>query len=292
MDASGRMVHFLNAMTHTDGDIALFNDAAFGIEHTADTLNNYNTAVTGRPASAPSHGRLISFPDTGYFIMAPSEGNKLIIDCGAIGPDYQPGHAHCDTLSFELSLRGQRVIVDSGCCQYEDAPIRQYNRGNAGHNTVTIDGENQSEVWSAHRCARRAYPTLETFSEDLDGTLVFVGSHNGYRRLPGSPVHQRTIRWQDRRIDVTDRILGKGHHRIHSNLHLHPDLDLSAAERTATVADASGPIADIRSANGQKLAVLDGWYCPEFNRQLACKKLAIDLVAALPAEIGWRIHLL
>jgi uncharacterized heparinase superfamily protein len=287
-----RMLDFLCAMTHPDGQIALFNDSAIGIEHTTNRLRHYFNCLSDDSNAIPAPTTLQSFPHTGYFIMSPSQGNRLFVDCGRIGPDYQPGHSHCDTLSFELSLEGRRVVVDSGCCQYEDGAIRQYNRGNAGHNTVTIDGENQSEVWGAHRCARRAYPTLEIFKEDSDGTLVFIGSHDGYRRLPGHPVHQRTIRWQDRLIDITDRILGKGHHRIHSTLHLHPDLDLCVAGTTATVADASGPIADIRTTNGQKLAVLDGWYCPEFNRQLACKKLAIDLEAALPVEIGWRIYLL
>jgi uncharacterized heparinase superfamily protein len=59
----------------------------------------------------------------------------MIIDCGPVGPDYQPGHSHCDTLSFELSLGRHRVVVDSRCCQYEDGEIRKHNRCNAGHNT-------------------------------------------------------------------------------------------------------------------------------------------------------------
>jgi uncharacterized heparinase superfamily protein len=43
--------------------------------------------------------------------MAPEPGNRLIVDCGPVGPEYQPGHSHCDTLSFELSLGGKRVVV-------------------------------------------------------------------------------------------------------------------------------------------------------------------------------------
>lgn len=96
---------------------------------------------------AQSKARVLSFPASGYFRLEPTPGDVLVVDCGPIGPDYQPGHAHCDTLSFELSLNGRRVIVDSGCSQYVDGEIRQYNRGSLGHNTLAIDGVNQSEVW-------------------------------------------------------------------------------------------------------------------------------------------------
>jgi uncharacterized heparinase superfamily protein len=144
--ACRRMTGFLLGMCHPDGQIALFNDAAFGIEASPQELSGYYEGVTADASLTPS-GRSWSFPYTGYFVMAPREGDRLIVDCGPVGPDYQPGHSHCDTLSFELSLGGRRVIVDSGCCQYEDGEIRRYNRGNLGHNTVTVDGENQSEVW-------------------------------------------------------------------------------------------------------------------------------------------------
>ena len=42
----------------------------------------------------------------------------VLCDIGRIGPDYLPGHAHADTLSFELSLAGERVIVNSGISEY------------------------------------------------------------------------------------------------------------------------------------------------------------------------------
>ena len=164
-DVSGKMSRYLAAMCHPDGGIALFNDAAFGIEAAPAELIAYHERLTG--ISLPgADDRCISFPESGYFIMAPADGDRLLIDCGPIGPDYQTGHSHCDTLSIELSLKGKRIIVDSGCYEYEDGPLRQYNRGNAGHNTVTIDGENQSEVWASHRCARRARPLYARLNDN------------------------------------------------------------------------------------------------------------------------------
>ena len=171
------MLVFLNGMCHPDGDIALFNDAALGIEARPDALAEYFERLTGEKVQRLT-GSSCSFGLTGYYILSPRPGDRLIIDCGPVGPDYQPGHAHCDTLSFELSLSGCRVVVDSGCCRYTDGEIRQYNRGNAGHNTVTIDGKNQSEVWGVHRVARRAYPLDAALDTLPDGTLRFSGAHD------------------------------------------------------------------------------------------------------------------
>ena len=286
-----KMIRFLVLMCHPDGRISLFNDSALGIEAEPNQLLDYYTWLTGNQIVSERFGA-IALPHTGYYILAPDGQNKMIIDCGYVGPDYQPGHAHCDTLSFELSLKGRRVIVDSGCCQYEDGPIRQYNRGNAGHNTLTIDGQNQSEVWAAHRCARRAYPTLVAFEEEADGSLIFKGSHNGYGRLPGRPKHQRAIHWRKNHLKITDRIGGEGRHHILSTLHLHPDLDLQLEDDGIIVSGDSEALAKISAAGGEATEILEGWYCPEFNRQLACKKLAINFEAALPAETGWLIKIL
>ena len=40
------------------------------------------------------------------------------MDVALIGPNYQPGHAHADVLSFELSLFGQRLLVNIGTSEY------------------------------------------------------------------------------------------------------------------------------------------------------------------------------
>ena len=220
---TGTMLSLLLGLTHPDGEIALFNDAAFGIEATPAELTEYYERLTGEQVRVPSE-KAWSLPATGYYVMSPKSGDRLIIDCGPVGPDYQPGHSHCDNLSFELSLKGRRVIVDSGCCQYVDGDIRRYNRGNAGHNTLTIDGENQSEVWGAHRCGRRAYPLYANREERADGGLHFSGAHNGYKHWKGSPVQNRTITWSGDTFLIEDRVEGEGSHDIEAQLHIHPGL--------------------------------------------------------------------
>ena len=281
------MMSFLLGMTHPDGQIALFNDAAFGIDTPPRRLAEYYLKLVDKPPAGMIDSSW-SFPDSGYFIMAPRTGERLIIDCGPIGPDYQPGHAHCDTLSFELSVKGHRVIVDSGCFQYEDGPIRQYNRGNPGHNTVSIDGQNQSEVWGAHRCARRARP-LYARLECNRGDIIFEGAHDGYRRLKGRPVHHRRVLWSENTYAVKDSIEGRGVHLIESRLHIHPALSVDLTSKGAVIKYREEFLAAISSI--QAIEKTDGWHCPEFGIKEPCCVLRISLSgASLPCDTGWIIR--
>jgi uncharacterized heparinase superfamily protein len=279
------MLDFAEGLTHPDGGIALFNDAALGIEPGYAELAGYFRRLGGA-CPAAGHETVRSFPESGYHRLSPSPGDMLVADCGPVGPDYQPGHAHCDTLSFELSLDGRRVIVDSGCCRYTDGDIRHYNRGNAGHNALTIDGHDQSEVWGAHRVARRARPMAARAAQE-NVALVFEGAHDGYTRLPGRPVHRRRIEWRGGRIEIRDRVEGGGEHDLELRMHIHPDcpvrLDNGCAEvragaSTLRISAIEGPLELVR-----------GWYCPEFGRQLPCDVLRVRIRAGLPWSGGFVI---
>jgi hypothetical protein len=64
----------------------------------------------------------------------------MIIDCDAVSPSYQPGHTHCDMLSYELALDGRPVFVDTGVYDYEPSAERAWSRSTRAHNTVGVDG--------------------------------------------------------------------------------------------------------------------------------------------------------
>ena len=89
-------------------------------------------------------------------MIASSAGNKLIFDAAAVGPDYIPGHAHADTLSFELSIGRERVFVNTGTSQYGSNLARHSERRTAAHNTVEVNNADSSEVWSSFRVGNRA----------------------------------------------------------------------------------------------------------------------------------------
>ena len=100
-------------------------------------------------------------------------------------------------------MDGERFIVDSGTSTYEPGVQRQHERSTAAHNTVSVDGTDQTEVWGTFRAARMARATLER-AEDDGRTITVSGSHDGYRRLPGEPVHRRTWMVAADQVEITD----------------------------------------------------------------------------------------
>jgi hypothetical protein len=142
-----------------------------------------------------------------------------VADVGPPCPPDLPAHAHADCLSFELAVDGKRTIVDSGTSTYAPGERRAHERSTRAHNTVEVDCANQSEVWGAFRVARRARPTLHRAVDD-GGAIEVTASHDGYRRLPGHPVHTRTWTVTPDRVEILDVVDGAGNHRVASRLHL------------------------------------------------------------------------
>ncbi len=143
------MRRWLANVLHPDGELPLFNDSALGIAgDPADFVRNAPTNQDG----------LTALDESGYFVFRDAvKKHFLMFDCGPMGPDQRTGHGHCDALSFELSVAGKRMIVDAGVSDYYgDIQWRNYYRGTRAHNTVVVDGAEQSEIWDRFRVARRA----------------------------------------------------------------------------------------------------------------------------------------
>jgi uncharacterized heparinase superfamily protein len=212
---------WLAAMSHPDGEVSFFNDAAVGIAPSPGEIDDYAVRLGFGSATRLVDG-LTHLSESGYVRIGSGEA-ALIIDVAPVGPDYQPAHAHADTLSFELSLFGQRVLVNSGTSLYRSGGERERQRGTAAHNTVVIDGENSSEVWDSFRVARRARPTdLSIVPGD---PIIIQCSHDGYARLQGSPAHTRRWTLTHNALEIEDRISG-GFHVAEARFHLHPAVQI------------------------------------------------------------------
>lgn len=222
---AGRMAAWLRATCHPDGEISLFNDAAIGVAPAPQPLLDYAARVgVDVPSLAwprPAGPELTTLPDSGYLRVDLPEAVALI-DVAAVGPDYLPGHAHADTLSFELSVFGQRVVVNGGTSRYGLGPERLRERGTAAHSTVIVDGQDSSEVWGGFRVARRARPVGLTVDAAADAAVIAC-SHDGYRRLPGRPEHHREWRCSAAGLTVSDRVTGRFGH-AQARYHFHPDV--------------------------------------------------------------------
>lgn len=201
-----RMLKWLSVMRHPDGEISLFNDAAFGIASSPGELAAYAERLGLDTAEGPRDG-VTHLAESGYVRLQGGEA-VLFFDVGPPGPDYLPAHGHADTLSFELSLCSKRMIVDTGTSTYDTCPDRLYQRGTSAHNTVVVDGKDSSEVWGSFRMARRAKPFGLRIDEKGGGVSVEC-SHDGYRRLPGKVVHKRRWVFGPGRLRIEDSLDGR-----------------------------------------------------------------------------------
>lgn len=219
-----KMLYWLKAMSHPDGHVAFFNDSAKGVAPRNTELFDYANRIG---VCADVVIDCVTYLPVSGYLRLEAGAAVLLADFARIGPDYLPGHAHADTLSFELSVFGHRVIVNSGTSGYEASESRQYQRSTAAHNTVVVDGEDSSEVWSSFRVARRAKPF--NVSIVSNGCTYAACSHDGYRRLPGGYIHRRAFRLNEQSLEVFDQISGKPS-CVEAALHFHPDVVLCESE--------------------------------------------------------------
>lgn len=223
-----RMRRWLAAMCHEDGEIGLFNDAAIDIAPSAEKLDAYALRLKFPRLSESGEG-VVHLDSSGY-LRVQCGPVLVLLDVAKVGPDYLPAHGHADTLSFELSLFGQRVLVNTGTSHYGTDEGRLRERGTAAHNTVVVDGQNSSEVWSGFRVARRAYPSLRVIQEQ-DNRITVEASHDGYMRLPGKNMHIRKWDISSDSMTVQDEISGC-FHTAEARFHLHPEIKIEDCQST------------------------------------------------------------
>ena len=286
-----KMVAWLGVMTHPDGKISFFNDSAFDIAPGLEVLEDYAARLgvdTGRRAEKG----FVHLRDSGYIRIEKGPATA-IIDAAPVGPDCQPGHAHADTLSFELSINGRRVMVNSGTSTYEPGPERLAQRGTAAHNTVRIDRADSTEVWGAFRVARRAR-IVDMSVENAGDETVVLGAHDGFVRLAGVGAHKRVFRMSEGALLITDEIAGSGDHDVEIFFHLHPDI--AAGREGNNVArlawDGGAFRADVRMDERLALSLEEDRYHPGFGLSVPNTTLAgrarIRLPLTLMTKITWR----
>ena len=276
-----KMLIWLKSMTHPDGQIALFNDAAFGVAPTLAELEAYAARLHlnfDNKENFPNQDKnqicIYHLKDSGYIRLV-SRNAALFLDVAPIGPDYLPGHAHADTLSFELSILDQRVIVNGGTSCYGLSEDRLRERQTLSHSTVEIDGQSSSEVWSSFRVARRAYPFNLNVSSDLSKARISC-SHDGYMRFSGKPTHQRSWEMSENSLEVRDLIVGPYSNAI-ARFIVHPDIRVrEIAQGIFELKLPQGKIVNFSSEKG--FPVLEqAYYAPEFGKILLAKSISVQL---------------
>jgi len=273
-DTAEKMLFWLRVMCHPDRKLSFFNDTALGIAREPERLEQYAKEVgVLRCKQPPVPAGVTALHESGY-VRLQTDNAVLIADVGKIGPDYLPGHAHADCLSFEFSLRGQeenvweRVFVNSGISCYGSSEERLRQRGTASHNTLVINGENSSEVWGGFRVARRAYPKKVEMEEIGKGLLLKSG-HDGYKRLKGKPLHWRQWYLTEDSLEIRDQISG-GFFTAEAFFHLHPKAEVDLQQKKIYI---NQLILQYRTE--AEVTLKETHYYPQFGRSVSNQCLVL-----------------
>ncbi len=266
-----RACAFLAHCTRPDGTIPALSDADSGdygrlLIHAADLLADDELRFVGsrgRAGRTPAR-RHASFLEGGYFVQRSEwgpEARYLIFDCGPLGDG---GHGHYDLLSFEAHAGGRALVVDPGRGSYSEEPpnLRRWFRGTAAHNTVCVDGLDQTPysrgrplgaVAHGRLLERRTSPGLDVIAGEAVSPAYEV-------------VHRRRIAFVDDRYwIVEDRLDGEREHAFDLRFHLAPEAQGAARVDGATVT-APGLTMLIRGA--ETVALEPGWVAPRYGQRL------------------------
>lgn len=236
--------------------------------------------VTGRPRRAPQ-----VFADAGITLLRtpPEDGAEIWCRCdgGPHGFLSIAAHAHADALSVEVRYDGVEVLVDPGTyCYHGEPEWRSYFRSTLAHNTVEIDGADQSVeggpfLWSQHA------PTEVTRADTPDrGVQTWTAHHTGYARLDPALRHERSVSLDPdtRVLTIVDTITGGAPHSARLAFHAGPDVEvaLSGSGAVLTWQGGAGPVSatlhlpdELRwTVHRGEVEPPLGWYSPAFGRRV------------------------
>lgn len=231
------------------GRTPLFNDAGDNVAKTCERL-----CLAAEKQFDIKPEQKDSFEDSGYYKLY--DGNRaLIFDAGKIGVDYQPAHGHCDCLSFELSLDGKPLFINSGTHEYQ-GDLRKYFRTTRAHNTVEINGNEQSQCWGGFRVGKRI--------SRVHGAMGDGFVEGGYRNYLGEE-HKRRIALNNGIMEVVDSVKAQEGVPVKSFLHMAPGF---IVEGDAIKEKSGNVIGRVSVLNCEQKIVSDGelcYYAPEFS---------------------------
>ena len=177
------------------------------------------------------------FAQSGYYVLGDRFETRhevrVVADAGPLGYLSIAAHGHADALSFTLSIAGREMLIDPGTYAYHTQRLwRDYFKGTSAHNTVRVDGVDQSVsggnfLWIKHAQAQVIAVERSPLAER------WVASHDGYSRLKHPVTHRREILFEKEpaRLQVTDELLGSGAHDVEIFWHFAEDCVVTAAGR-------------------------------------------------------------
>ncbi len=277
--ALDRMAQVSVDITHPDGLPSQFSDGGLHMAYRPESCMRVYEAQSGRQPQARDHFVL---EHAGYVGLRQGD-SFLLWDCGPLGARHLPAHGHGDLLAIEWSVDGHRILVDRGVFEYEPGSCRAMSRGTFGHNTVTVEGQDQGEFWGSFRLGRRPQRIKKT-SGFHGGVLTACGSHDGYRHLVGSPVHCRKFHTDTRFIEILDTIESTHPVRAQASFLMHPDChqigDRSFETPCGIVSFETNGVWEVQTSE---------WF-PEFGVRIPTLLVVIDVPFHQPLHTCWAVQ--
>jgi uncharacterized heparinase superfamily protein len=278
-EAIDAMRGWLGSVLAPSGDVPMLND---GFPVSRMLL----AAIAPGP---PPAGPLSLLADTGLAAIM-SGGWQVLADVGPPCPPELPAHAHAGSLSCVAYLDGEPLLIDTGTSTYAPGEARDHERSTAAHNTIEVDGRDSTEVWGAFRAGRRARVSAVLARED-SAAITVEAAHDGYRFLPGKPVHHRRWSVAGRELRVDDTVAGQGRHRVALRWHLPPGAGLRLTGGGAVATTAAGEVGvAVTASAGLALTASTAPVSTGFGTTVAAPVLTCTLHHQLPVQIStiWR----
>jgi len=263
-DVTGRWASLLATGSVLFGRLAWWPTGAQGDIRTAalTALARPPKPDVTRPATHPDH-----FADAGLTLLRAQRGPEIWCRCDA-GPHgflAIAAHAHADALSVEVRHDGVDVLADPGTyCYHGEPEWRRYFRSTLGHNTLRLDGTDQSAsggpfLWTRHARSRLLTATPNRWSAE----------HDGY----APAVHRRTVELDGGELRIHDEVRGERRHPCVLTFHLGPTIEADLAGTTAQLRWPTGtarltlPAGLTWTAHRGETNPPLGWYSAGFGRR-------------------------
>ena len=118
-----------------------------------------------------------------------------------------------------------------------------------------------------------------------------MGEGPGHGRTlsgPGRPIHRRCLNLSDAALEVKDSVLSKTQHRLHSRIHLHPDVRVLNWNHAQAELEVQGRLLRLTVDQG-RLSVEDYEFSREFGLSEPAKVLVIDNAPGLEPKLSYRL---
>jgi len=271
-----------------DGVIPALSDSDAGcyldfLELAATTFSRSDflyVATRGKEGTPPAE-KYVSFSAGGYFVQRSGWGNNaikfvderfLIFDCGPLGDG---GHGHYDALSIEVAAGGRPLIVDPGRFTYHEDNLnwRHWFKGTAAHNTVCVDGLDQTP----YRCGKPKGPIAEAHLIERLSAPNFDLLHGRLTSPSYDAVHTRFIFFiADEYWVIVDKLKAKQLHDYNLRFHLAPEaMNHTAIQRSDGNSAVIAPGLALIFPSGNEPQLEPGWFSPQYGQKISAPVVSV-----------------